>query len=161
LGLACRVPEGFEPGVIVADLIRINPSSKYINYDWLTFLINSNVVQNQFKAITKGTTRARMNLTIMRSVLMPLCSKNEQTEIVKRVENLFAKADAIEAQYQILKAKIDSLPQAVLAKAFKGELVPQLPADGDAKELLAEIQKLKEAALPSKKKIVKKKKIKA
>ena len=81
-------------------------------------------------------------------VLVP--PKKEQTEIVKRVENLFAKADAIEAQYTKLKEKIDSLPQAILAKAFKGELVPQLPTDGDAKDLLAEIQKLKEAALSSK-----------
>ncbi|MBT2161317.1 restriction endonuclease subunit S [Zobellia barbeyronii] len=70
-------------------------------------------------------------------------SLKEQTEIVKRVEHLFAKADAIEAQYQSLKVKIDSLPQAILAKAFKGELVEQLDTDGDAKVLLEEIKKLK------------------
>ncbi len=66
----------------------------------------------------------------------------EQTEIVRRVESLFAKADVIEAKYLALKAKIDQLPQAILAKAFKGELVPQLPTDGDARELLEEIRKL-------------------
>jgi len=37
------------------------------------------------------------------------------------------------------------LPQAILAKAFRGELVPQLPGDGDARELLEEIKQLKEA----------------
>src|SRR5690606_41085285 len=67
----------------------------------------------------------------------------EQQEIVRRVESLFAKADAIETRYQTLKAKIDNLPQAILHKAFKGELVPQLPTDGDAKDLLAEIMALK------------------
>jgi len=41
------------------------------------------------------------------------------------------------------KQKIDNLPQAILAKAFKGELVEQLPTDGDAKELLKEILELK------------------
>ena len=89
-------------------------------------------------------------------VLVP--PKKEQTEIVKRVENLFAKADKIEAQYVQLKEKIDSLPQAILAKAFKGELVPQLPTDGDAKDLLAEIQQLKKALKPTKKTVVREKK---
>lgn len=67
----------------------------------------------------------------------------EQQEIVSRVESLFAKADAIEKQYKSLKEKIDNLPQALLHKAFKGELVNQLESDGDASELLAAIQKLK------------------
>ena len=35
------------------------------------------------------------------------------------------------------------LPQALLAKAFRGELVEQLPSDGDARELLEEIRKAK------------------
>jgi len=35
------------------------------------------------------------------------------------------------------------LPQALLAKAFRGEFVEQLPTDGDAKELLEEIRKAK------------------
>jgi type I restriction enzyme S subunit len=38
---------------------------------------------------------------------------------------------------------MDQLPQALLAKAFRGELVPQLPTDGDARELLEEIRKAK------------------
>lgn len=49
----------------------------------------------------------------------------EQKEIVRRVESLFAKADAISAQHEILKEQIDDLPQAVLAKAFRGRDVDQ------------------------------------
>jgi len=72
-------------------------------------------------------------------------SKEEQTEIVKRVESLFSKADKIEVQYKRLKTKIDSLPHAIVAKAFKGELVEQLDSDGDAKELLEEIKALRKS----------------
>ncbi|AQX02178.1 restriction endonuclease subunit S [Elizabethkingia anophelis] len=78
-----------------------------------------------------------------KSIPINLPSDDEQQEIVSRVESLFVKADIIEKRYQILKEKIDSLPQAILHKAFKGELVPQLPTDGDAKDLLEEILKLK------------------
>ena len=52
----------------------------------------------------------------------------EQIEIVRRVESLFAQADAIEARYEALKEKVEALPQAILAKAFRGELVAQLAA---------------------------------
>lgn len=71
----------------------------------------------------------------------------EQQEIVRRVESLFATADAIEQQYKTLKASIDNLPQALLHKAFKGELVTQLESDGDAKDLLEEIKALKTATV--------------
>ena len=40
----------------------------------------------------------------------------------------------------MLKDKIDKLPQALLHKAFKGELTGQLESDGDAKDLLKEIK---------------------
>ncbi len=33
------------------------------------------------------------------------------------------------------------MPQALLAKAFRGELVPQLPTDGDARDLLEQIKR--------------------
>ena len=52
------------------------------------------------------------------------------------------------------------MPQAILAKAFKGELVEQLPTDGDAKELLKEIAALR-ASLEKEKKSKKKKKVNA
>ena len=44
---------------------------------------------------------------------------------------------------EAIKAKIDTLPQAILAKAFRGELTEQAAADGDARELLAEIAALR------------------
>lgn len=43
----------------------------------------------------------------------------------KKVKALFDFADKMESQYQSLKSKIDQLPQAILAKAFRGELVGQ------------------------------------
>ena len=48
----------------------------------------------------------------------------EQQEIVRRVSALFARADAIEAKAMAALKRVESLTQAVLAKAFRGELVP-------------------------------------
>jgi type I restriction enzyme S subunit len=64
----------------------------------------------------------KINQKSMEVIPVPVPSSQEQTEIVRRVENLFAKADAIEEKYKQLKEKIENLPQAVLAKAFRGEI---------------------------------------
>jgi type I restriction enzyme S subunit len=48
----------------------------------------------------------------------------EQREIVRRVEALFDLADRIEAKIRAATARADRLTQAILAKAFRGELVP-------------------------------------
>ncbi|MDT8067936.1 MAG: restriction endonuclease subunit S [Terriglobia bacterium] len=47
----------------------------------------------------------------------------EQDEIVRRVEALFKLADAIEKRVAAATARAENLTQAVLAKAFRGELV--------------------------------------
>jgi type I restriction enzyme S subunit len=60
----------------------------------------------------------------------------EQTEIVRRVETLFAFADRLEARLQSAQTAANRLTPSLLAKAFRGELVPQDPNDEPAGELL-------------------------
>ena len=55
---------------------------------------------------------------------IPLPPLIEQNEIVRRVNSLFALADAIEKRVSHGLAQANRLTQACLAKAFRGELVP-------------------------------------
>ena len=77
---------------------------------------------------------------ILNEINIPLPPLTEQHEIVRRVEELFALADRIEARYQKAKAQVDKLTQSILAKAFRGELVPQDPNDEPASALLKRIK---------------------
>jgi type I restriction enzyme S subunit len=63
----------------------------------------------------------------------------EQDEIVRRVESLFSKADELEAQYKDAMELIETLPEIILSKAFRGELVPQDQNDEPASVLLKRI----------------------
>jgi len=74
---------------------------------------------------------------------MPLPPLEEQKEIVRQVDKLFALVDKLEAHYQNAKAKVDKLSQSVLAKTFRGELVPQDPNDESAEKLLERIMEEK------------------
>jgi len=62
------------------------------------------------------------------------------TEALRRVESLFGLADQIEARHAKAKAHVEKLTQSILAKAFRGELVPQDPNDEPASALLERIK---------------------
>ena len=51
-------------------------------------------------------------------------SPRRAARIVRRVEALFALADKIEARVKSATARVEKITQAILAKAFRGELVP-------------------------------------
>jgi len=87
----------------------------------------------------------------LKSIPAPILSLEEQKEIVHRVEQLFAFADKIEARYTKAKAMLDKLPQSILAKAFRGELVAQDPNDEPASVLLERIKAEKEKLAAEKK----------
>ncbi|OAI18902.1 hypothetical protein A1507_08330 [Methylomonas koyamae] len=94
----------------------------------------------QAKDQIHGATRPRINLKFLKSLKLKIPNIKEQTEIVRRVESLFSQADAVEKQYLAAKQRLDRLSQSLLAKAFRGELVPQDPNDEPAAELLKRIQ---------------------
>ena len=86
-----------------------------------------------------GGGKPGLNLSNIRQLALTLPSLEEQTEIVRRVEQLFAFADQFEARLTDARAHVDALTQSILAKAFRGELVPQDPADEPASALLERI----------------------
>ena len=93
-----------------------------------------------FRTKTRGGAQPFLSLSVLKDIDIVLPPLEEQQEIGRRVERLFEKATAIEQCYEQLKSQINTLPQAILHKAFKGELVEQLDSDGSAMELLKEIE---------------------
>lgn len=129
-----------------AYLIRFRFTSQVLT-DFVYYCLTSPFGQREMGLNSTALTQPNLNARKIKELKIPLFSLKEQQEVINRIENLFKKADHIESKYKTLKAKIDQLPQAILAKAFKGELVEQLPTDGDARDLLEEIQQLKAAGL--------------
>ena len=144
VGELCILPKDVEYGLISTNLMKIildNETVMSIYFCWL--FKASPIVIERLSELCKGSTRLFLTQTILKGLVFPIPSIQEQQEIVSRVESLFAKADAIEEKYKNLKAKIETLPQTILHKAFKGELSEQLETDGDARDLLEEIVALK------------------
>ena len=69
----------------------------------------------------------------------------EQQEILRRTQALFSLADQLEARLTAARKIVDRLTPALLAKAFRGELVPQNPSDEPASVLLERIRAARQA----------------
>lgn len=61
------------------------------------------------------------------SIPVSLPSIEEQREIARRVERLFAFAERLEARWRAAQGQVGSLTHFLLAKAFRGELLGQNP----------------------------------
>jgi type I restriction enzyme S subunit len=148
------------PATVNSSLLVVR-GREALNYKYLYYFLAGPSLQSIAKERITGTAIPHLFQKDIKEFYLEIPSLEEQSEIVRRVESSFKSLDAIETKYKTLKAQIDSLPQAILAKAFKGELVEQLDTDGDARGLLKEIQKLKAEAVVSNKKGVKRRKPKS
>ncbi len=96
--------------------------------------------------MAEGGNQPNLNLSKIKDFKLKLPSLLEQHEIVRRVETLFAFADRLEARLATARIAAERLTPALLAKAFRGELVPQDPDDEPAAELLKRLAAAREQA---------------
>ncbi len=141
------VPDTLNGANITQGTARFRPSER-ISTKFLAICLEAPETQRWLHAHYRGIDMPGLNLADVRRVPIPMPSSEEQAEIVRRVESLFALADAIEVRYQAARAHVEKLTPALLAKAFRGELVAQDPRDKPAAELLQRLraQQVKPAA---------------
>ncbi len=97
----------------------------------------------EMRELAEGGNQPNLNLSKVKEFPLSLPDLVEQTEIVRRVGTLFAFADRLEARYAAAHAQVDKLTPSLLAKAFRGELVPQDPNDEPASVLLERIASMR------------------
>lgn len=131
-----QILRGLEGAYNVA-LMKAQPKTEALDLEYLYVLLRGDVL---LKYVEAGSDRTAGQDGIRKELLFPypvfLPSLEEQAEIVSRVESLFAFADRLEARYTAARAQIEKLTPSLLAKAFRGELVPQDPNDEPASALL-------------------------
>lgn len=143
-GVTCVIPKSL-PIANCSDLVIARPSEK-LNSWFGCIYMNSEVAKRNVADNQVGVAQQHFNVGSMKKMPIRLPTLEEQTEIVRRVEQLFAFADQLEAKVASAKNRIDRLTQSILAKAFRGELVPQDPNDEPASVLLERIKAQRAAA---------------
>lgn len=129
------VPDELSGANITQGTARFRPS-KVVSSKFLAFVLECPQTQAWLHAHYRGIDMPGLNLADVRRTPIPLPPASEQAEIVRRVDILLAFAGRLEAKLQAAQTASARLTPALLAKAFRGELVPQDPADEPAVELL-------------------------
>lgn len=95
---------------------RDGVSAAYLNY-CLSYY--------DFVPLTSGTTgRRKLTKRALMDAPLRVAPLPEQREIVRRVDRLLRLADAIEQHVATCSSCVGDVTQSILAKAFRGELVP-------------------------------------
>jgi type I restriction enzyme S subunit len=76
----------------------------------------------------------------LRAIACPWPTEPERHEILRRIESSMQAIERIKSEQSVAAKLLDHLDQANLAKAFRGELVPQDPNDEPASVLLERIR---------------------
>jgi len=142
----CQLPQSKEIFINKADCFCLRINQTAANPIFVMYSMAARATYRQIKEAVHGATRPRINLRFLKNFEINLPATSEQTEIVRRVEQLFAFADQLEARIRTAQTRIDRLTQSILAKAFRGELVPQDPNDEPANVLLERIKAQRAAA---------------
>jgi len=106
---------------------------------FIFYLVLGDAFINSVTLTQTGTSYPATSDKKIFSEMIALPPLSEQEEIVCRVESLFSKVDELEAQYKEAMELIETLPEIILSKAFRGELAPQAPNDEPASVLLKRI----------------------
>ena len=121
-------------------LMKAEPAIEELDKEYLYRFLQNPKLFNYIDAGSDRTAgQAGVNKKFLESYPLFLPPIEEQKEIVRLVDNYFELADTIEAQVKKAQARVDNLTQSILAKAFRGELVPQDPNDEPADKLLERI----------------------
>jgi type I restriction enzyme S subunit len=100
-----------------------------VNPYYATIFMQTSSFQRALEECSTGSTVKGIKAALLKKIKIKYPSLPEQTEIVRRVEILFAHADSIEQQAKAGLERVNQLTQSILAKAFRGELTTQWRQD--------------------------------
>jgi type I restriction enzyme, S subunit len=156
VGRLIKIPAALAGANITQDTARLS-ISPLVSTDFVYWVLLAESTQRRMKNATRGVAVRGINIGDVRALQIPLPPLAEQTEIVRRVDQLFAHADRIEQQVNNALARVNNLTQSILAKAFRGELTEQwrqdhadlISGENGAEALLERIKSERAAAAPA------------
>ncbi len=128
-------------------VLRVQPRKCTSEYLYWYFLLTA--LSERFVSSTQGMNIQHISKDGLARYMVPVPMPTEQNEITRRIESAFNWLDRMAADHAAASKLVPKLDAAILAKAFRGELVPQDPTDEPASALLERI-KMQTAEAPAK-----------
>jgi type I restriction enzyme S subunit len=139
-GLKVAQVNQFDAGCLLVQRVANPKPSPWILNEYLMLLLRSDLFLGQIADHATGSDLPHISGNDILTTPCPLPPLDEQQAILDAVKVRLARADRLEAEANRARALLDRLESAILAKAFRGELVPQDPNDEPASALLDRIR---------------------
>jgi type I restriction enzyme, S subunit len=117
-GLAYQIPDSLPRAIMSQNFNKISPDLQKVTATYLTFCINSSIVQNQIDQQITDTVRTFLSLTKLKTVKIPLPPLDLQQKFTQRVNAI----EKLKTTHQKSLTELDALFASLQHRAFKGEL---------------------------------------
>jgi type I restriction enzyme S subunit len=152
IGRVARWDGSIEPCLHQNHLIKVRFTPTEISSYILLWLLSERGRQEITQVASTTTGLHTLSISKISSLPVPVAPIEEQRVIVEKVNSLFEAIESFEALYRKAYLSSSQIDQSILAKAFRGELVPQDPNDEPASVLLERIKAEREKIAATKKK---------
>jgi type I restriction enzyme S subunit len=132
-------------------IAHIKPLSPILSA-YLAAALNSPMVMDRAHEVARGVAQKTVTLGELRRFPIPVCHENEQLKVIEAVEVMSERVTAVREGCGSSLRLLGDLNGSILAKAFRGELVPQDPSDEPASVLLDRIRAERATAAAAKEK---------
>ena len=90
--------------------------------EYFQYVLNSPLCYQQSQKYTHGVGNQDLGLTRMINIIFPICSIEEQKQIVANLESRLSVCDSIEQTVDAALQQAEAMRQSILKQAFEGEL---------------------------------------
>ena len=137
IGKAGVIPESLNGANLTENAARIISSRTLPRY--LSSFLSSPKAQNDIQNRIRSATLGKLSLLNIKDIETPVPSIEEQTEIIRILDNLLAKEQQAKEAAEGVLEQIDLIKKAILTRAFRGELGTNDPSEESAVELLKQV----------------------
>lgn len=117
LGIACTIPSNVYP--CLGQRMMLLRSGEKLNNRYLMHYLNSPMVTNHVIATKGGTGSPHINVGDIKEFQIPIPSLEEQSNIVRQIEEQLSSSDNIEKTVDAILAQADAMRQSILKQAFE------------------------------------------
>lgn len=133
------IPDTYSEWNMNQAIVRFRTKEK-LYYKYLYYYLIYPKTLDDIICETKGVVgQANISITQSRNLNINLPTFSEQTEIVRIIDELFVKEQQAKELAENALSKVDLIKKTILARAFRGELGTNNPADESAVELLKRV----------------------
>lgn len=117
LGIACTIPSNVYP--CLGQRMMLLRSGEKLNNRYLMHYLNSPMVTNHVIATKGGTGSPHINVGDIKEFQIPIPSLEEQSNIVRQIEEQLSSCDNVEKTVDTALAQADAMRQSILKQAFE------------------------------------------